>query len=182
MSFIRESETRTYLVCSRWRKNAGLGICTSHCIRESLVEDIVRSALRKSAESVSASEILSSVRISLDNNHSERLLAEQLKHKLNICAQTLLSLYKDKASGAVSQEEYAELSAAVHTERAAYLRQLDELNAAVCQPSPDSLSESLKALVSFEHPDRSTLLLLIDKIYIGKSKEIELHFKFCNPL
>ncbi len=44
MSFMSAGGGRTYLVCSRWRKNADA--CTSHCIREDYVEGVVREQLR----------------------------------------------------------------------------------------------------------------------------------------
>ena len=76
MSFVRGSETRTYLVCSRWRKNAKLGICTSHSIRESYVEDIIKEKLKELASAINTSEILTEADAFLDRENDNAKLTD----------------------------------------------------------------------------------------------------------
>ena len=44
------------------------------------------------------------------------------------------------------------------------------------------MTELLNNIISFDNLDRNTLLMLVDKIYIGKNKEVEVIFKFNNPI
>ena len=182
MSFVKESETRTYLVCSRWRKNAKLGICTSHSIRESYVESVIREKLKELASAVNTSDILMEADAILVKENDTQRHIEALKRKINVCKSAALSLYKDKVSGVITDEEYAELSEGIKSERAVYEQRLDELYQEESRNNTaKDMSEILNSIISFEELGRNTLALLIDKIYIGKNKEIEILFKFDNP-
>ena len=182
MSFIRESETRTYLACSRWRKNAKLGFCTSHSIRESYVENVIKDKLKELAQALDTSEILTEASVFFDSENNNGKLIESLSRKIEVCKNAALSLYKDKVSGVITEDEYAELSEGIKSERAVYEQRLDELYQENSRGnSARDMNELLKSIISFEDIDRNTLLMLIDKIYIGKNKEIEIVFKFDNP-
>lgn len=182
MSFTKESQTRTYLVCSRWRKNARLGICTSHSIRESYLETTVKESLKELASAIDTSEILTEADAFFNSRNNDENLIEELRRKLEVCKKTVLSLYKDKASGAITEKEYEEMSNALREERVVYETRLEEL----CQilekrDNTNNVAEILNSIISFDDVDRSVLVMLVDKIYIGKNKEIEIVFKFDNP-
>ncbi len=178
MSFMRESETRTYLVCSRWRKNARLGVCTSHSIRESYVENAVKEKLKELILSLDTSEILTEADAFLSGKNNGAKLAESLARKIEACKNTALSLYKDKAAGVISADEYAELSGGIKAERAIYERRLEELRLENARETAHITEDSI---TSFEDIDRNALLMLVDRIYIGMNKDIEIHFKFADP-
>ncbi|MBE7060270.1 MAG: hypothetical protein E7389_05560 [Ruminococcaceae bacterium] len=183
MSFVKESETRTYLVCSRWRKNAKLGICTSHSIRESYVENVIKDKLKELASVINTSEILSDADAFFVKENNNEKLIESIKRKIDVCKNTLLSLYKDKALGVISEDEFIELSKGIKSERAVYEQRLNELlEEASSINSAKDISELLSNIISFENIDRNTLLMLIDKVYIDKNKNIEIQFKFDNPM
>lgn len=183
MSFVKESETRTYLVCSRWRKNAKLGICTSHSIRESYVENIIKDKLKELASAINTSEILSEADAFLINKSNNEKLIDSINRKIDVCKNTLLGLYKDRSSGVISEEEFVELSEGIKSERAVYEQRLNALlEEANSIKSEKNMSELLNSIISFENIDRNTLLMLIDKVYIDKNKNIEIQFKFDNPM
>lgn len=183
MSFVKESEKRTYIACSRWRKNAKLGVCTSHSIREDYVERVIKEKLKELASAINTSEILMWADAFFDGENSSEKLIESLKRKIEVCKNTALSLYKDKATGVISETEYIELSEGVKSERAVYEQRLDELQAEAERASQKKdMSELLNGIIGFEDIDRNTLFMLVDKIYIGKNKEIEIQFKFNNPM
>ena len=182
MSFVKESEKRTYLVCSRWRKNAKLGLCTSHSIRESYVENLIKEKLKELASAINTSEILMEADAFLEDEKDGKKLIDSLKRKIDVCKNTALSLYKDKASGAISESEYIELSEGIKSERTIYQNRLDELQIEKEKnQSKKDMRELLNNILSFEDIDRNTLLLLIDKVYIGKDKDVEIIFKFNDP-
>lgn len=183
MSFVKQSEKRIYLVCSRWRKNAKLGVCTSHCIREDYVENVIKNNLRALASVVNTSEILTDANAFFDRGNDNERLLESLKRKIELCKNTALSLYKDKISKVISEEEYIELNRGIKSERAVYKQQFDELQTEAEQTSTKKdMKMLLTNILSFESVDRNTLLMLIDRVYIGKNKDIEIQFKFTNPI
>lgn len=182
MSFTKESQTRTYLVCSRWRKNARLGICTSHSMRELYVENAVKESLKKLASAIDTSEILTGADAFFNSCNNDDRLIEELRRKLELCKNTAVCLYKDKASGTITESEYEEINNALREERVVYETRIDEL----CQTlekreNTNNVAEILNSIICFDEIDRNTLLMLVDKIYIGKNKEIEIVFKFDNP-
>ena len=182
MSFVRESETRTYLACSRWRRNAKLGICTSHSIREAYVENAIKEQLRELVSAIEPSEILTEAEAFFNAENDTQKLIDFLERKSEVCRNTALSLYKDKASGVITEEEYIELSEGLKSERAAYEQRLKELyQESSRRDSMTDMNELLKGIISFDDIDRNTLFMLVDKIYIGQDKEIEIQFKFGNP-
>lgn len=181
MSFVRESETRTYLVCSRWRRNARLGVCTSHSIREPYVENIVKEKLKELASAIDTSEILTEADAFFNSENNNAKLAELLARRIEACKSTALSLYKDKVCGTISAEEYAEMRGGIKAERAVYEKRLEEIRREdERSKTTRNMGELLKGILSFDDIDRNTLLMLVDKIYIGQDKEIEIHFKFDN--
>lgn len=182
MTFVKESETRTYLVCSRWRKNARLGVCTSHSIREEYVENAIKDKLKELAAAINTSEILSGAGAFFENKSGNEKLIAIMENKIKACKATSLSLYKDKASGLISGEEYVEFSKGIKSEREDYEKRLEELmHEAEYSKSLKDLSEVLNSIIQFGDIDRNALLMLVDKVYIGKDKEIEIVFKFDNP-
>ncbi len=183
MSFVKESPTRTYMVCSRWRKNAKLGICSSHSIRESYVEDKIREKLKELASAINASEILAEADAFFDRKNNSEKLTGTLEKKIEDCKSTALSLYKDKVSGLITESEYMEMSESLREERVVYESRLkehyDEQNKCI---ETKNMAEVLNHIISFDDLDRNTLLMLVDKVYIGKNKEVEVIFKFNEPV
>lgn len=183
MTFVKESETRTYLVCSRWRKNARLGICTSHSIREEYVENAIKDKLKELASAINTSEILSEAGAFFENKKGNEKLVAVIENKIKACKATSLNLYKDKVSGVISEAEFVEFSEGIKAEREIYEKRLEELHQeAEHNSSMKDLSDLLNSIVEFGDIDRNTLLMLVEKVYIGKNKEIEIVFKFDNPM
>ncbi len=82
----------------------------------------------------------------------------------------------------ISESEYEEMSEEIKSEREVYEKRLGELRKKNDNShSRADLGELLNSIIGFEDIDRNTLLLLVDKVYIGKNKETEIRFKFDNP-
>ena len=117
-----------------------------------------------------------------NSENSNAKLTESLMRKIEVCKSTALSLYKDKASGVISAEEYAEMSDGIKAERAVYEKRLEEIRREdERSKTTRNMGELLKGILSFDDIDRNTLLMLVDKIYIGQDKDIEIRFKFDDP-
>lgn len=183
MSFVRDSPTRTYLVCSLWRRNARLGICSSHSIREDYVENAIKEKLKEFFSLINTSEILKSTYLFHTENNSNDNLIKAENQKLQSCKNTLLCLYKDKANGVISENDYIEMSESIKSEQSIYQKRLDELQIKAKNHSENSFPiQVLNSISDVNNIDRNTLLMLIDKIRIGVNKEIEIVLKFKNPL
>ena len=107
---------------------------------------------------------------------------DSLNAKIEICKRAMLSLYKDRAGGVVSKEEYSELKSALRSEMSAYTERIRELSEKITAASDQSyLSGLLSSIINFSGVGRADLLMLVDRVNIGHNKEIEIIFKFEEP-
>jgi len=147
------------------------------------VENKIREKLKELASAINTSEILAEADAFFDKENNNEKLAQTLKNKIEGCKTTALSLYKDKASGLITESEYIEMSESLREERGVYETRLKELYDEQNRCSEaKNMTELLNNIISFDNLDRNTLLMLVDKIYIGKNKEVEVIFKFNNPI
>ena len=182
MSFVRESETRTYLVCSTWRRHAKLKLCTSHCIREDYVENQVKLILKELANQYVDKDELIHECIQTQNQNNMNQLLKQLESKLADSKQTLLSLYKDKVKKIVSESDYIDMSTSVKTEQEHFEKQIGEIKGTINKQNDfDSIRDNLSGFLKFDKLDRNILVMLINKIHIHKDKQITIEFAFSNP-
>jgi site-specific DNA recombinase len=183
MSFVRESESRTYLTCSTWRRHSKLGLCTSHCIREDYVEAQIKQVLKDLAKSfIDADEFVSVYEDEQKQQNTVLNQKKQIDIKINEIKETLMSLYTDKVKGIVSERDYVEMSTRMGDERDKYLYQLEafeKLNHG--QTHIDKIKSFVKEYLNFDNIERSDLLMLVDKVYIHKDKKIDVEFTFSDP-
>ena len=138
--------------------------------------------LKELALAINTSEILSEADAFFNNESNNEKLISTLENKIEVSKVTALNLYKDKASGLISEAEYIELSNGIKAERMVYEQRLKELlQETERSNSVKDLREVLNGIMQFEDVDHNTLLMLIDKIYIGRDKEIEIVFNFDDP-
>jgi Site-specific recombinases, DNA invertase Pin homologs len=183
MSFVRESETRTYLTCRTWRDHAKLKLCTSHCIREDYVADQIKKLLKSLADRFIDSDKLIDA---FDSEQREKndLAGQirQLEAQLNGIKDTLFTLYADKVRGVVSERDYIELSERLGGDRGRCAARLELLKK---QGRDRSYTDKIRAYVreylNYDNLERSDLLMLVDKIYIHKDKKITVAFTFADP-
>jgi site-specific DNA recombinase len=183
MSFVKESENRTYLTCSTWRRHSKLGLCTSHCIREDYVEAQIKQVLKDLAQSfINTDKFVDEYE---DEQKQQNTVLKQKKLidiKISEIKETLISLYTDKVKGIVSERDYIEMSTRLSDDRDKYLYQfeaLEKLNQG--QTHIDKIKSFVKEYLNFDNIERSDLLMLVDKVYIHKDKKITVEFTFCDP-
>lgn len=89
MSFIRESTERSYLVCSRWRREGQKSGCRSHCIREAYVEATVCERLQGLFLQANRKEVISGgkVKTAFAGKTPERHVLKQFIEKIEIGTQ-----------------------------------------------------------------------------------------------
>lgn len=184
MATIKAGETRRYLVCTTWRRNAKLGLCTTHCINEKLIIDVVREQLKEFALKYI------DVKMLLNDYNSHVVESSSLNKELMKIYQQIeqnnkvkLSLYKDKVKKVITEEEFVKFSQELTLENAKLELQKSDIEDKVnnqknCEENKESIVDSV---VTFESIDRNMIMMLIDKIYIGKDKQVTIVFDFKDP-
>lgn len=177
MSFIKESDTRSYLVCSTWRKHASLHLCSSHCIRESIVEEAIKEKLREITKQFSNVEDLLSIQ--RYDFLDEKKELNQCTVRLKTVNRTLLALYKDRAAGIVPEKNYIAFSTELNHEGECLSNRIEQLNEKIENGGNHELmSKFLADFLTFQELDRALLITLVKRILIGNDKEITIEFNF----
>lgn len=172
MTFQQQGE-RCYLVCAASRKGR---LCTSHCVREWVVEQALREALR--AVAAACPDTADFVSRALKTTGTGGV-QERLERELATKKKVLAALYKDKASGLITESEYLELLEILRQERVqaeGMLRQMQERERDRKDPAAQ-----VEVFLRFEHLERAVLLALVERIEVHKDKSIDIAFRFRNP-
>lgn len=183
MATIKEAQTRYYLVCRTWRRHAGLKLCTSHCIREDLVIDEVKTQLRTLAQQFIDSKTLADdCEPLLKGIHKTEGLQKALEKQFQDKQRIKLALYKDKAAGVISEADYIAFSGEITKEETQITAQLEALRG--YSRDDDNVPDAqiaVDSLLSFDNLDRKILLSLLRRIEIGLEKQILIVFNFSDP-
>lgn len=181
MTYVRESDTRTYMVCQGYRKGGRLRYCTAHCMREDFVIESIRQQLQMMAQRLDAEALGRSATV--DYSHQQLLKQIQsAKRKLDQCKMMMQSLYRDKTNGTLSEEEFAELFQKNRQEREQLTHYIEESGTHLEQENAqEQLLERVRQMLSFENLDRGVLSTLVDRVLIHENKEIEIIFRFRKP-
>ena len=178
MTPVGSSGGRTYLICSTWKKHAGLNLCTSHCIREDIVVDAVVHQLKELFERyINISRLIKECG-EIETPNVETQLLEDLESQEANLKSAKLMLYKDKASGVVSEIDYISFSKQLDSEIIMLQKQQKELFEKV---KDMETYDPMNGVLTFESPDRNLLLALVNRIDILEDKTIEIEFAFENP-
>lgn len=181
MTYLRESDTRTYMVCQGYRRGGRLGLCTGHYMREDFVIETIRQQLQLLARKLDAEALGKSVTWNEGQRQTRRQLDSALR-KLETNKKVAQSLYQDKAVGTITEQEFQELFQAVRAERERLERTVRDLTAYLEQEdAQEQLWQQLKAIIQFETLDRKMLTALVEKVLIHENKQIEIMFKFRKP-
>lgn len=174
------SHGRVYLRCRTAKQHASLQLCSNHSIREDVVERQVCLSLQHMAASLEESLLASWVQ----NHPSTDRLAKQalsLTQNMKSLDSVLLQLYKDKASGLVTEAAYRSLQEQLLAERASYQQELEQTTGSAAAFSTAEKRAKLQTILRFEAIDRSVLLQLVERIRIHADKSMDIFFAFAQP-
>lgn len=181
MTYMRESGSRTYMVCQGYRRGGRLGLCTAHCMREDFVIETIRQQLQTFARRLDAEALERSIVWGESRQQSTRQLDSVLR-KLEANKKVAQSLYRDKATGMITEREFRELFDHNRRERER-LEQDARTLAAYGEDggAQEQVWQRLRTILGFQTLDRGTLAALIERVLIHGTKEIEIRFKFQKP-
>lgn len=182
MTYVKESPTRTYMVCQGYRRAGRLRLCSSHCIRESYVEEAITDALREFVhKAVNQDELEKSAYKNEPYQQLQKQLAKA-EQEIEDCRRTLNSLYHDKVSGKFSDAEFDDLHQDIKRRRELAEQQIEQLRTFMEQSNAEEeFRKRIREALKFDKLDRPTVLALIEKVFIHDDKEIEIVFRFRNP-
>lgn len=181
MTYVKESQTRTYMVCQGYRKGGRLHLCTSHCIREDAVLEALRGELKRLSQQLDEEGLREAASVQTDTRSPERQL-KTARQKLEQQRAVLNQLCQDRASGILTEDEFCTLLSQNREERKKWKGICEQTEAAENQAELQrDFVAQLRQFLSFDIIDRVTVAALIDRVLIHEDKTIELIFRFCKP-
>ena len=177
MSFMRQTETRTYVICSNWRKGGEQKQCSSHSIREDFVECVLKEKLWDIFATINTDRIITALNNMTNKADEEAILS--LKSKIKMQSDMLFCLYKDKTERIISERDYIEMSKKINDERNACENAVMMLYNKI--KKGDKADNRLDELLCIEKMTNHMAKMLVEKIIIGKDKSIEITFAFKKP-
>ena len=178
MTVIKKDKSKSYLVCSSWKKHSSLHICTSHSIREDVVINLVLTELYVLAKDIDTNEIFQTSKNISDN----KKLINTFENKISESKTALLSLYKDKCKGIISDDDYIFMSDNFKKEISFFQDQLDCFNEIQQeQKISNEVIQHISDMVNFEKINKAFLNLLVKRIVIYSDRRIVIEFNFTEP-
>lgn len=182
MTYVRESETRTYMVCQGYRRGGRVKLCTSHCIREDSVIAAIQGALKEFTDTLPKKEEIFAGIHSPSNQKSVEAQIDQLKQEIDHNKRILLNLYKDKTNEVISEMDYREMARALKQERNEMEEHLEAYYKLSRRDDSDEvMRDQIQEFMGFHKLDRLTVVALVERIEIDRDKNIEIQFKFKKP-
>lgn len=174
-----------YFRCSTYTQNARLGLCTSHNVRMDIVEkavnDKILSILYKFFNEGNLIQVTKQKIIDAKKCISFESEIENYKTKLNKISLEIDSIYNDKLSGLLSEDDFIRIYERKKQEKENLQKKIDEIKLHI-ENSVINEDELIKNIVSnfqgLEQVNREILNNLVDRIEIDKNKNIYIKFKF----
>lgn len=186
MTFQNDSGERFYTVCTTFRRYYAEKLCTSHRVREDILEkDVIRLLREQAQRYLDKDEIVKKCE---DVDTGEGSLTAQrvrLDGKLKELSRTTTNAYMDKARGILSEADFIEISKAIGRERDVITRQIADVDRRIAlihetfgQRNDNEMKSLLERFLQFEDISHSMLVMLIDKIIINNDRSYQIYFNF----
>ena len=143
----------------------------------------VLDALRNLAQGTINPEELARRKVEVQKQKaSAKTIRRKLEQKLEEARRTRLAAYKDKVSGTISEQEFADFSQQLRREEEQYQAQLERLQVAETQSEQEQLAEEkIRAFLQFDHLEKAQLQQLVRRVTVDSQKHIIIEFTFADP-
>lgn len=175
MTYVRESPTRTYMVCQGYRRGIGSERCTAHSVREDRVLATLRGALNGAADGLNRQALAAAWERGRSRREPEGQ-EERLALRMERQGAVLARLYEDRAAGTLEEGEFQALLLRTRQTRAALEEELNRL-----RESRGGAGAVLEELLAFETLDRGLVAGLVEEVLIHGDKRVEIRFRFRAP-
>jgi len=180
-----------YIVCSTAKKHKSLNLCKSrHYLREEKLKDCILETLQGIATRYIDTGTFSdglSQDISSDHLRKNRKAVKGVQRKLEDIKTLSMNLYKDKISGAITNEMFQQLIQQANAERENNVIQLKALEKELKQITQiegnhEQATSMLEQFLQFNDIDRTVLSMLVKKIIIYNDNTVDIDFTFKKPV
>lgn len=181
---------RVSMNCNNYRQYSKQGFCFSHYINYKKLEEVVFAKIREITDAYKKDKdefinILKKEFINPIDELNEKIKSSNIK--IEVLKRKQDSLYDDKFNGVIDSDTYKRLYnntseeiKSINNRLIDYNKELEKLN-----NSSNDYNDYLSIVEEFlniEEPTKDLIHRIVDKIYITKDKEVEIHYKIGNNL
>lgn len=174
-----------YFRCSTYTSYAKLGLCTSHSIRMDYIENIVVNKIKAILENFNEKDkMIDIAKQKIKEQKQEKLYIDALvecKSRLSKISLEIDSIYNDKLSGVLSQDDFERIYERKKQEKVEIQNKIENLELSIDTNTIDEeklINNLIKKFKTTLIISREILCDLIDKIEIDENKKVYIYFKF----
>lgn len=174
-----------YFRCSTYTSNARLGLCTSHSIRMDIVEKEVNNKIISILNNYfNKNDFTKIAKTKIEENKKNNTFENDIKEyeiKINKISLDIDSIYDDKLSGVISEEDFIRIYTRKKQEKENLQKKVKQIQSNI-ENNIVNEDEILKKIITkfknLKQINREMLCDLVDKIEIDRNKQIYIYFKF----
>ena len=184
----RKIDNRCYTICNYYRTYMKEGLCTTHSNNYDVLESLILDKLKDLClKYIDKDKISNKVKSDLDNidKKGNKNIIESLVKEINIINDNLDSIYIDKLSKKISEEQFLRVKLKLETELERKKKLYSEINDKMIDKEKTNtrnkqINEYINKFLEVSNPSRELIINLIDKIEIFEDKSININLAF-NP-
>ena len=177
-------EERLFFVCRTYQRFTKAGVCTCHSIKEQTVTEAVIAKVREACQAcLDPGKLLPMAQSCVEEakaTDTTEAEIQSLKGKIESMTANLDSMYMDKLSGLLNEDDFQRIYLKVKSDRSKLESQLKELERR--KESPVKAEDEARALVQrfveSACASRELLVSLIERVELSEDKQIYIKFRF----
>ena len=173
-----------YFVCRTYQRFTKAGVCTCHSIQEKTVTKAVLSKVQEICSLYTDPEKLLPIAQSAVAEHQVRQRQEaeiqKLQARISALTAKMDSIYMDKLSGLLSEDDFARIYQKIKQERMDLEEKIEDLEfqQKLQVPAWDQARELVQRFMESAPDNRELLVSLIERIELTESKDLLIKFRF----
>jgi len=180
-----KGEDTLYFICRTYQRFTKARKCTCHSVKVATVTDAVLERVNDICRRfISEQELVHTAQQVLKVNEkteNAKTELEGIDSKITALTVNLDSIYMDKFSGLLVEEEFARVYARVKEERATLEKKRKRLEAKVNRSPEENAKQAqtlVKRFLKTTRCNRELIVSLIEKVELTEDKEVLIHFRF----
>ena len=186
---INTTRGKGYLVCNFYRKYSKYNACTPHRMKYDALEKIILKEIKSYFKKCTSKKMVDNLK---KNDKTEKLIntleneINTLEIEINDSQRKDNEAYTDKVNGIISLETYLNIRNKIIENKELNKNKIEENKLRIEQLKGNGLNKDFEKIakdyLSLKKPNRKILSNIIDRIVIDENLNIEIYYKFREPI
>ena len=169
-----------YMVCSYYRKNSKLGLCTSHGFNYDNLEEKILRYIKKLFSNIDIGKLKLDIEKSKTKCDYKQML-KKLEAEIQLTQDNLDKTYIDKLNNKISETMYERIAKKLIQEIKQKEEDYIEIKEILDDNNKDddgNIEKTVKEFLSLDNPMPELMKVIINKIEVHQDKQIDIIFNF----